>query len=253
MPKFPRFTSGTFGRLDFATMNDLFDRVEQLEVALGLGGKKRKPVESELLVVRPLERFNTFSGGVENWTFQECIETTRLGATMLDQGVRSSTGPNGDQDYPLVGINLEGNKYYLAVALYDPDGKLFYRVVQEGGAGGDTFFPAEITGKFAQAPYSDGRVYRWSYSFREMEIGDEPNPPFNLNWRVRVGGNDNAFNRAFNTLERDGQIGIGGSAPNIEETPTSIAVGTIVLMGKLVAHPPFYYFSAGPATNVRCL
>jgi hypothetical protein len=249
MPKFPRFTSGTFGRLDFATMNDLFDRVEQLESSILSGRGNKQLPETDVLLVRARTLIDE-SAGIQHWSWEEAI----VDPSDAIQGVgnRAYTGVAFD-DNILVGKNLVEDQTYFAKALYDQTGRLFYRAFEAGSGSGDLFFPAEITAVTPREPHSDGKVYRFFYNFREMEYASGSTPPAIINWRVRDGGINNGFLLAVNTLERDGFLGVGGSAPNIEESPTHIRVGTIVLMGRLANTPPFYYFSAGPATNVRCL
>lgn len=161
MPKFPRFTSGTFGRLDFATMNDLFDRVEQLESALGVGGAKRNFRETETLVVRPTQLMSTASG-IQTWRWEEVIVDEFYLVTEIAN--RSSTGPNGQDDYLLVGKNLVQNQPCFAKALYDETGKLFYRAFEES-AGSLNFAFGAVTGATVIAADK-----KWRYDLVEVEV-----------------------------------------------------------------------------------
>lgn len=159
MPKFPRFTSGTFGRLDFATMNDLFDRVEQLEVALGVRSGNRRQQETELVIAQPTQLMST-SGSIQTWRWKEVIVDESY--SIVDEGTRSSTGPSSSDEYPLVGKGLTQDQPCLAKAMYDETGKLFYRAIDEA-AKSDV-----ICGIIVQN--SPGGTGGWVYTLEQVEL-----------------------------------------------------------------------------------
>jgi hypothetical protein len=255
MPKFPRFTSGTFGRLDFATMNDLFERVEQLEAALQRQQTTRQRM-SEIVLCYCTEIVSTVGGCVKaKWVEASPKQDSPCESAEDANLSRSSSGQLGTDQYPLYGKNLVVGKVYLAHPSYLPDGSLIYRQIETGAAGPE-WYPAEILGAQSLGQSTDGIVYRWKYAFREMYLADDENAPgFRLEFLPVFGGRTSVVGAniyaspAYNTLERDGYIGLGGTAPNIEETPTAIKNGRIVL----IKDAGDRIFSAGPATDVRCL
>jgi len=165
MPKFPRFTSGTFGRLDFATMNDLFDRVEQLEssIARQRGGMPQRQSEVVLCYVLSVSSISS-SCMKATWTAAVPNTTVPCNTNLTAYPSRSSTGPGGSSDYPLYGKNLAVNQSYLAHSVYLDDGSLIYRAIEEG-AGSLNFAFGAVTGATVIAADK-----KWRYDLVEVEV-----------------------------------------------------------------------------------
>jgi hypothetical protein len=255
MGKFPRFTSGSVGRLDYATMNDLFDRIESLEavVAQASGGVKQRASE---IVTCEVTGIQSTTGGcsIASWIEKGPPATGSACAFTGTQGSRSSIGPSGDFDYPLIGENLVAGQVYTAYATYRSDGKLIYRKLETGSAGVDVWL-ARITGGLPMPPFTDGKVYRWKYSWREVIFqGVGPPTSTDLDYvdkpNGRVGdGVQNSL--AWNTLERNGMVGVGGGS-TAQEGPAKISDGIVVLMHKF-PDAFWVHFNAGPGLNVTCI
>lgn len=254
MPKFPRFTSGTFGRLDFATMNDLFDRVEQLEASLRMQDAASRHNLSELVLCNVTAIISS-SGSCKQAKWTEYTYASDVCAAPKTGGSRGSTGPGGDSDYPLVGEDLVVGQTYLAHAAYNEDGKLIYKQIKTGGSTVGDFFFARITGAEAYPAYNDV-VYRWKYSWTEVYYTLQT-PGVNFVWLDVPNGRNSSIQStgryATNTLEQDGIVGVGGSGPSAaQESPARIANGQVVIL----FFPPVNfsaYFSAGPGLNVNCI
>jgi len=242
MPKFPRFTSGTFGRLDFATMNDLFDRVEQLESQLGISGATAAAPETEIVVVKPLSLIAT-ANGIQQWSWRESIIDFAFAETSA--GERSGTGPNGNSDYPLFGRNLNTAGTYLAKALYDDSGNLFYRAIEEPAQQSDV-----IAGRITGSLPSGTSPGRWTYNLTQVDLNgqnlDPVSPAFNF---AAYNGCEYV---ADPTPPSTGPYGVGAEVPagltTVARKP--IRVGVIAVCAKMPSGG--YVFSIPNGYQIVC-
>ena len=244
MPKFPRFTSGTFGRLDFATMNDLFDRVEQLEssIARQRGGMPQR--QSEVVLCHVLAVTSIGQNCMRaTWTAAVPSTSVPCDTTLSSYPSRSSTGPGGTSDYPLYGKNLAVGQSYLAHSVYLDDGSLIYRAI-EGGVGGANVIAGKVTDSVA-----GGIPGRWIYTMEQVVLNPQggfvsASPPFIFSAR------NGAEMVADSTIP--GPFGVGAIVPTGITTMERQAIRDDVVAMCLEASPGQFMFSMPNAYRVVC-
>jgi hypothetical protein len=252
MPQFPRFTSGSVGRLTFDVVNDLFARVESLEASMRETRTGVSQIGSRILLLKVLatRTSQSVSGCVEaSW---EEVSSSPCGGVSLPNA-RTSTKDTDQYFYPLYGRSLVQGTVVPAFPHYESDGRLVYRAIEATASGFNPFF-VRITGNAPMPPAADGKVYRWKYTWRESIFTGAPPPSINQNWYDKPNGrNSDDGNYAYNSLEQDGIVGLGGSGPSsAQEFPAPIANNVVVaiLTGWPVGFP---IFSAGPGMSVNCV
>jgi len=255
MPQFPRFTSGSVGRLTFDVVNDLFARVESLEASRKENRTGTEQLGYPIMLAKVLEvrAAQDGSGCLEaKWVEQASSPCT--GADMATGGRRSGTDADPWAN-AVYGNSLSVGQTVAIFANYSTTGGLVYRAI-ESSASSETF-PALITGRSEWPAYTDGKVYRWKYIWVEATFSSpSPSGP-NLEWMACAGGrNSGGFPSAFNTFERDGIIGIGGGVPaSARLSPAPVSIGTVVMLSRIPCQSGgggFWAFSAGPVVSVSC-
>jgi hypothetical protein len=244
MPKFPRFTSGTFGRLDFATMNDLFDRVEQLESSLARqrGGMPQRQSEVVLCHVSAVTSIGQNCMKAE-WTAAVPSTSVPCDTTLSTYPSRSSTGPGGTSDYPLYGKNLAVGQSYLAHSVYLDDGSLIYRAI-EGGVGGANVIAGKVTGSV-----TGGIGGRWIYTMEKVVLnpqGDFVSASPQFVFSARNGAEVVADSPI------PGPFGVGAIVPTSVTTMQRQAIRNGVVAMCLEASPGQFMFSMPNAYRVVC-
>lgn len=244
MPKFPRFTSGTFGRLDFATMNDLFDRVEQLESSLARqrGGMPQRQSEVVLCYVLSV---SSVSASCMKATWTAAVPSTSVPCNTNASGYpsRSSTGPGGASDYPLYGKNLVVGQSYLAHSVYLDDGSLIYRAIEQGVGGANV-----IAGRVLSS-VQGGIPGRWTYTMQKVVLNqqgtfDPASPSFVFS----------AWNGAEVVPDSTipGPFGVGAFVPTSVTTMQRQAILNGVVIMCVELYPNLFMFSMPNAYRVVC-
>lgn len=118
---FPRFNSGSIGRLSFDTMNQVFDRIEALETdALR---RTTKPEKTRQIFPVRVTGTNTF-GQSSFYEVHQASAFTSGGWNQLEGGVSSSSSGN-DFAYPLRGLYTVNQIVWVSAVNAD-DGTLYY-------------------------------------------------------------------------------------------------------------------------------
>jgi hypothetical protein len=244
MPKFPRFTSGTFGRLDFATMNDLFDRVEQLESSLTRQRGAMPQRQSEVVLCYVLSVSSVSASCMKaTWTAAVPNTTVPCDTNTTAYPSRSSTGPGGSSDYPLYGKNLAVGQSYLAHSVYLDDGSLIYRAI-EGGVGGANVIAGKVTGSV-----TGGIPGRWIYTMEKVVLspqGDFVSASPSFVFSARNGAEMVADSPI------PGPFGVGAIVPTSVGTMQRQAIRDGVVAMCLEASPGQFMFSMPNAYRVVC-
>lgn len=124
MPKFPRFTSGTFGRLDFATMNDMFDRIEQLEAKMSQAPVNQTSKNMPVFLAKITQTIPIANNCVKA-AFYEVEYQSPCGLTVQTKGGRTSW-IRDPYDYPIIGKSINGGDVIPVMPTYMTDGQLIY-------------------------------------------------------------------------------------------------------------------------------
>jgi len=135
MPQFPRFTSGSVGRLTFDVVNDLFARVESLEASRKENRTGTEQLGYPIMLAKVLEV--RAAQGVADCLEAKWVEqaSSPCGGVDMDVGGRRSGTEADPWEFPIYGNGLEVGQIVAIFANYAADGRLFYRTVG-GSAGG---------------------------------------------------------------------------------------------------------------------
>lgn len=240
----PRFTSGRVGKLSFQQLNEMFDRLEALELKVDRGdGANTYSGENRKLIV--LLKLTSKHATLPLFNFTEMVLTsvltTPLTYTTLDGGRTASDGTNLFA-YPFVSTTAAVGDLVAAIAVNSRttsigDGGLCYLPVGGGGSSTSTTFAAKVTGAGGSAPV-------FSYTCIEVEGGS---------LAAKAGAvSFTAKNGAEVPTDATGSYGVGFAPPTAVATLTrkAIKVNTVVMVTKDAAGT--YVFNCVNGYGVTC-
>ena len=240
----PRFTSGRVGKLSFQQLNEMFDRLEALELKVDRGdGANTYSGENRKLIV--LLKLTSKHATLPLFNFTEMtlagIFTSSVTYVVLDGGRTASDGTNL-YAYPFVSTTAAVGDLVAAIAVNQrstvlPDGGLCYLPVGGGGSSTSTTFAAKVTGSSGTAP-------AFSYTLIEVEGGS-----------LAAKAGAVAFiakNGAEVPTDATGSYGVGFAPPTAVATLTrkAIKVNTVVMVTKDAAGT--YVFNCVNGYGVTC-
>ena len=223
----PRFTSGRVGKLSFQQLNEMFDRLEALELKVDRGdGANTYSGENRKLIV--LLKLTSKHATLPLFNFTEMVLssvlTTPLTYTTLDGGRTASDGTNV-YAYPFVSETAAIGDLVAAIAINSrttslPDGGLCYLPV--GGSATpatSTTFAAKVTGSSGTAP-------AFSYTCIEVEGGSFATKTGAVAFAAKNG--------AEVPTDATGSYGVGFAPPTAVATLARKAIknGTVVMVTK---------------------
>jgi hypothetical protein len=176
MPQFPRFTSGSVGRLTFDVVNDLFARVESLEASMRETRTGVSQIGSRILMLKVGQTRQNQSDPACTEAAWEEVSSKPCGGIALPNA-RTSTKDNDPFFYPLYGRSIVANMVVPAFAHYDGDGKLVYRAIEASASAERGISFAKVISSNSIGPG------RWKYSVQPQtwtgtsfidEIGGQP-------------------------------------------------------------------------------
>ena len=223
----PRFTSGRVGKLSFQQLNEMFDRLEALELKVDRGdGANTYSGENRKLIV--LLKLTSKHATLPLFNFTEMtlagIFTSSVTYVVLDGGRTASDGTNL-YAYPFVSTTAAVGDLVAAIAVNQrstvlPDGGLCYLPVGGGGSSTSTTFPAKVESS------SGGTAGIFTYSCKEVEGA-------NFTY-VSGAATISARNGAETAVDTPTSLGVGFIPPTPSPilTRKAIKVGTVVLITK---------------------
>ena len=256
---FPRFTSGSVGRLTFEHVNEICSMVEQLRPLLRDGPISQGRGGLPILFAR-ITAANTQFGN-HDWVEVEIapradVRTSGAWRDKVD-GRKSAAYADGDRYQPAFAIRewnatefdtLPVNAIAALVPLKGADGKPCWlaiaSMVQQGGT-----FPARILS--AQPLGTQGQ--RWVYAWEEVQWSGSP-----INdWTTLQGGRTSGTvpgggpaHNALNGAERPGGGSMAGGGPGTA-TALPIPNGVVVSMG-YVSGGGVSFFSLNNPYQITC-
>lgn len=272
MSSFPRFSSGSLGRLSFEHVNEMLDTLERLRPLLKYAPEQFTEGKAEYLWARIV---TSSPGGAHEW--EEVVIQDREHVYTSPRfevrtgGRKSGTSADGDKYQPAFSpmpfdwdgvdaFNLMENSIVLLYRFSGKDGKIGWLIVGTI-EGKPSIFPAVIKG-FAAAPgepANQTEVRRWYYSWREATLSRTQVAGVGSvvsfveqTTNGRAGGSvaGATYQPAINGCERSGITGIGGGIPQgTYERPAPISVGTVVM---LQTSGDLAYFSIPNGMFVSC-
>ena len=240
----PRFTSGRVGKLSFQQLNEMFDRLEALELKVDRGdGAKGYSGENRKLIV--LLKLTSKHATLPLFNFTEMtlagIFPSSVTYVVLDGGRTASDGTNL-YAYPFVSTTAAVGDLVAAIAVNQrstvlPDGGLCYLPVGGGGSSTSTTFAAKVTIAGGTAPV-------FSYTLIEVE---------GASLAAKAGAV--AFiakNGAEVPSDVQGSYGVGFAPPTAVASLTrkAIKVNTVVMVTKDAAGT--YVFNCVNGYGVTC-
>ena len=240
----PRFTSGRVGKLSFQQLNEMFDRLEALELKVDRGdGANTYSGENRKLIV--LLKLPSKHATLPLFDFTEMILvgifTSSVSYVVLDGGRTASDGTN-QYAYPFVSTTAAVGDLVAAIAVNQrstalPDGGLCYLPVGGGGSSTSTTFAAKITNATGAAPV-------FAYTLIEVE---------GASLAAKAGAV--AFiakNGAEVPTDATGSYGVGFAPPTAVASLTrkAIKVNTVVMVTKDAAGT--YVFNCVNGYGVTC-
>jgi hypothetical protein len=223
----PRFTSGRVGKLSFQQLNEMFDRLEALELKVDRGdGANTYNGENRKLIV--LLKLTSKHATLPLFDFTEMvlvgISASSVTYVVLDGGRTSSDGANL-YAYPFVSTTAAVGDLVAAIAVNQrstvlPDGGLCYLPV------GGSATPSTSTTFAAKVTASSGTAPVFSYTCIEVE---------GSSFGTKTGAVPFAAkNGAEVPTDATGSYGVGFSPPTAVATLVrkAIKVGTVVMVTK---------------------
>jgi hypothetical protein len=210
---FPKFSSGSIGRLGFETMNDVFARIERLEQRTQMFDPS---VTTRVIFMAQITGVDASGSG--SFTEVNFGDFPSQVPELMTNGKTSSDGTD-EFAYPALGANLTAGEIVMLVPVYSKDGKLVHKVVRDSV---NSSFPAVVQGA------SVLNVNRqWKYTVKKVTISELPAQAY-------VGTYGNSFS-AYNGPEwnTDG-AGIYGVGMETSSTTATfirkpIKTGTVVV------------------------
>ena len=223
----PRFTSGRVGKLSFQQLNEMFDRLEALELKVDRGdGAKGYSGENRKLIV--LLKLTSKHATLPLFNFTEMVLVSVVASPItyatLEGGRTASDGTNL-YAYPFVSTTAAVGDLVAAIAVNSrttslPDGGLCYLPVGGGGSSTSTTFPARV---MSSSPQGNGV---WSYSLMEVQGASFVDRPQAVSFSARNG--------AEVPVDTASSKGVGFSPPTQVATLTRRAIknDTVVIVTK---------------------
>ena len=240
----PRFTSGRVGKLSFQQLNEMFDRLEALELKVDRGdGAKGYSGENRKLIV--LLKLTSKHATLPLFNFTEMVLVSVVASPItyatLEGGRTASDGTNL-YAYPFVSTTAAVGDLVAAIAVNSrttslPDGGLCYLPVGGGGSSTSTTFAAKVTGSGGAAP-------AFSYTCIEVE---------GASFATKTGAVAFAAkNGAEVPTDIQGSYGVGFAPPTAVATLARKAIknGTVVMVTKDAAGS--YVFNCVNGYGVTC-
>ena len=264
---FPRFTSGSLGRLSFEHVNEIVDVVEKVRDLLRRNPGLLDETPPEVFFAR-ITAVGSQTTGDHQWA--EVLPKSKAALASPTQwqdrdGGRKSYAPaDGDRYQPafvLHPFTFNGtNPTVLAVGTVvalsrtkGPDGKVAFQILYSAAApAGGEMFPVTLG---AATPRDNPAAGRWTYQWQEVEWAQQVGGVFE--WQVKPGGRKTValggtYPPAVNTCERKNQSGIGGSLPGgATESNAAVASGVVVQLF-VINNGAVPYFCVPNGLNVAC-
>ena len=239
---FPQFITGATGRLTFSTLNETFDRIEQLErresVYRSRGSEKTEIFPAKILSV---------SGNLGAFVEVAPSATTPNSWTELPNGIRSTDGTNAYAT-PIVGSNLAPDRVVFLVASNAPDGSEIFLVV-EGQSSASNTFAAIITAATALTGSAAARK-AWKYTLKRFTATETTT---NITY-AGTGPDLFAYNGCENNTDSTTVFGVGLKPDVTPASPTlvrqPIKTGTVVVC--VTESSGLNFFSVPNGYEVTC-
>lgn len=264
---FPRFTSGSLGRLSFEHVNEIVDVVEKVRDLLRRNPGLLDETPPEVFFAR-ITAVGSQTTGDHQWT--EVLPKSKAALASPTQwqdrdGGRKSYAPaDGDRYQPAFvlhpftfnGTNPTVLTVGTVVALSrtkGPDGKVAFQILYSAAAPANAteVFPARLAAAISRDNPNRGR---WKYEWVEQELiatggSLEWNNKPNGRKTVALGG---TYPPAVNGCELLDTPGIGGvSNPAAIESNAFVGAGVVVQM-HLIQNGAVPYFSIPNGLNITC-